>query len=100
MSFSWLFARRVLPHLWTTARANGITWRANVNSTGPATRSGESGVRLPVPLGLVLGFWRHLRSRSRPPKPTLDALSDHLLTDVGLDGPGYGQASWERYIHR
>lgn len=27
-------------------------------------------------------------------------LSDHLLADVGLNGPRYEQPTWERYIHR
>ena len=71
-----------------------------MNTTGPATRSDASGIRLPAPVELVFGFWTRLRSRSRPRKPAFDTLSDHLLVDVGLYGPGYEQPTWERYIHR
>ncbi|HEV8391949.1 MAG TPA: hypothetical protein VGQ35_19000 [Dongiaceae bacterium] len=63
-------------------------------------RTGESGVRPPAFLELMFGFWRKLRPGSRVRKPALDSLSDHLLADVGLTGPGYGQPTWERYIHR
>lgn len=71
-----------------------------MNPTGPAMRTGESGVRPPAFLELMFGFWRRLRPGSRPRKPALDTLSDHLLDDVGLNGSGYEQATWERYIHR
>lgn len=57
-------------------------------------------VPIPAPLGLLLGLWRYLRFGSRRRKRTLDTLSDHLLADVGLNGPGYEQATWQRYIHR
>jgi hypothetical protein len=32
--------------------------------------------------------------------PQLATLSDHLLADVGLDGPNGEQLTWERHIHR
>jgi hypothetical protein len=51
-------------------------------------------------VGLILAFWQGVRPRSHPRKPTLDRLSDHVLADIGLDGPGYEHATWERYIHR
>jgi len=63
-------------------------------------RTGERGMRPPAFLELMFGFLRHLRPGSRARKPALDSLSDHLLADVGLNGPGYEQATWERYIHR
>ena len=65
---------------------------------GPATRTAESGVRSSALL--VLGLWRYVRLASRRRKPALDSLSDHVLADIGLDGPGYEQPTWERYIHR
>ena len=71
-----------------------------MNSTGPATRIDQSSVRVPTLLGLVLGLWRYLRFGPRPRKRALETLPDHLLADVGLDGPGYEQPTWERYIHR
>ena len=69
-----------------------------MDPTGPATRTGC--VRLPTLLELTFSLWRHLRPGPRSRKSTLDTLSDHLLADVGLDGPGYKQPTWERYIHR
>jgi len=57
-------------------------------------------VRLPTLLELTFSLWRHLRPGAHSRKPTLDRLSDHLLADVGLDGPGYEQPTWERYTHR
>jgi hypothetical protein len=62
-------------------------------------RSGQI-VQAPGLLDLVRTLWR----RMPPHRPTrmkgIAALSDHLLADVGLDGPGYEQPTWERYIHR
>jgi len=29
-----------------------------------------------------------------------DALTDHVLSDIGMDRPGYKQPTWHRYIHR
>jgi len=70
-----------------------------MSPTGPAMRTRERGLRLPALLELMCGLWRHLRPGPRSRKPTLNRLSDHLLADVGLDGPGE-QPTWERYIHR
>ena len=71
-----------------------------MNSTGPATPTDQSSVRVPTLPGLAFGLWRYLRFGPRPRKRALDTLSDHLLADVGLDGPGYEQPTWERYIRR
>jgi hypothetical protein len=49
---------------------------------------------------MILALWRHVRPRPHPRNATLDRLSDHVLADIGLAGPGYGQATWDRYIHR
>ena len=68
--------------------------------SGPATPTNVGGVRSSVLAERFLRFWKHLRSASRTRKRTLDTLSDHLLIDIGFDGPGYEQPTWERYIHR
>jgi hypothetical protein len=78
----------------------GIARRHNVNSTGPAIRTDQGGVRVPVLPALALHLWRYLRFGPRPRKRALETLPDHLLADVGLDSPGYEQPTWERYIHR
>ena len=67
---------------------------------GPATRTAGSGVRSSALTGLSLAFTRLVQLLSRPRKPTLDRLSDHVLADIGLNGPGYEPSTWERYIHR
>jgi uncharacterized protein YjiS (DUF1127 family) len=70
-----------------------------MSSTKPMVRSGQI-VRAPTLLDLAHALWRHLRPRSRTRTRKLATLSDHLLADVGLDGPDYEQPTWERYIHR
>jgi hypothetical protein len=51
-------------------------------------------------LDLVRVLWRRLQPRSQARMQQVATLSDHLLADAGLDGPGYEQPTWERYIHR
>lgn len=68
--------------------------------SGPATSTNVGGVRSTDLSERFLRFWKYLRSGSRTRKRTLDSLSDHVLADIGLDGPGYEQPTWERYIHR
>jgi hypothetical protein len=72
----------------------------NVKPIGPATRTGAIGVRAAPLVELARRFWRYLHPGSPPRRPAIDALTDHLLADVGMDGPGYESATWERYIHR
>jgi hypothetical protein len=102
MSLSLLLAKRVLAHFCGRARVTEWACQENdVESIGrPATRTAASGVRSSPLLGLILAFWRRVRPRSHLRKPTLDGLSDHVLADIGLDGPGHEHATWERYIHR
>ena len=72
-----------------------------MGSTRPAMRSGGShGARLPALLEFARTVWRRLRPRSRARMKRCAPLSDHLLADVGLNGPRYEQPTWERYIHR
>jgi hypothetical protein len=102
MSLSLLLGDRVLAHLFGHARVT--EWAGQETDVepivGPATRTAARGVRsLPLP-GLILALWRHVWPRPHPRNATLDRLSDHVLADIGLAGPGYGQATWDRYIHR
>jgi uncharacterized protein YjiS (DUF1127 family) len=69
-----------------------------MSSTKPVVRSGQI-VQAPALLDLARALWRRLRP-GRHRTRQLATLSDHLLVDVGLDGPGYEQPTWERYIHR
>ena len=70
-----------------------------MSSTKPVVRSGQV-VQAPTLLDLAHALWRQLRPRSHARTRKLATLSDHLLADVGLSGPGYEQPTWERYIHR
>ena len=70
-----------------------------MSSTKPMLRSGQI-VQAPSLLDLARALWRRLRPRSQARTRQLATLSDHLLADVGLDRPGYGQPTWEHYIHR
>ena len=70
-----------------------------MSSVKPVVRSGQI-VQAPSVQDLARALWRRLRPHSHPRTRQLATLSDHLLADVGLDGPGYEQATWERYIHR
>ena len=70
-----------------------------MSSTKPVVRSGQV-VQAPTLLDLAHTLWRHLRPRSHARSRKLATLSEHLLADIGLDGPNYEQPTWERYIHR
>jgi uncharacterized protein YjiS (DUF1127 family) len=70
-----------------------------MSSTNPVMRSGQI-VQAPTLQDLARALWRRLRPHSHARTRQLATLSDHLLADVGLDGPGYEQPTWERYIHR
>ena len=70
-----------------------------MSSTRPMVRSGQI-LQAPSLLDLVRALWRRLRPLPQARMQRLATLSDHLLADVGLDGPGYEQPTWERYIHR
>ena len=70
-----------------------------MSSTRPMVRSGQI-LQAPSLLDLVRALWRRLRPLPQTRMQRLATLSDHLLADVGLDGPGYEQPTWERYIHR
>ena len=70
-----------------------------MSSTKPMVRSGQI-LQAPSLLDLVRALWRRLRPLQQTRMQRLATLSDHLLADVGLDGPGYEQPTWERYIHR
>ena len=70
-----------------------------MSSVRPVVRSGQI-VQAPSLPDLVRALWRRLRPRPHTRMRQLATLSDHLLADVGLDGPGYEQPTWERYIHR
>jgi hypothetical protein len=71
-----------------------------MNSTKPVVRSGGRIVQAPGLLDLARMLWRRLRPRSHARMQRVAALSDHLLGDIGLDGPGSEQPTWQRYIHR
>ena len=68
--------------------------------SGPATPTAASGVRSAFVPERLIRVWMRLRSASRRRNRTIDSLSDHLLADAGLNGSGYEQMTWERYIHR
>ena len=68
-----------------------------MSSVRSVMRSGQI-VQAPSLPDLVRTLWRRLRPHTR--RRELATLSDHLLADVGLDGPGYEQPTWEHYIHR
>lgn len=70
-----------------------------MSSTRPVLRSGHA-VQAPTVLDLARALWRRLRKRPHARKQEVATLSDHLLADVGLNGPGCGLPTWERYIHR
>ncbi len=70
-----------------------------MSSTRPMVRSGQI-LQAPSLLDLVRALWRRLPPHRQTRTRQLATLSDHLLADVGLDGPGYEQPTWERYIHR
>jgi len=70
-----------------------------MSSTKTVMRRGQI-VQAPTLQDLARALWRSLRPRSHARRQQLATLSDHLLADVGLDGPGYEQPTWERYIHR
>ena len=71
-----------------------------MSSTKSVVRNVGQTVHAPDLLGLVRVLWRRLRPRSHARKQQLATLSDHLIVDVGLNGPLYEQPTWERYIHR
>jgi uncharacterized protein YjiS (DUF1127 family) len=79
---------------------NRIARRSALDSTGPATHRGKSGVRAPTLLDLTRKIWRYLRLRPRRRKRKLESLPNHLFADVGLNGPGYERPTWDDYIHR
>ena len=70
-----------------------------MSSTRSVVRRGQA-VQAPTVLDLVRAFWRRLRRRLHARKQEVATLSDHLLADIGLNGPGCGVPTWERYIHR
>jgi uncharacterized protein YjiS (DUF1127 family) len=70
-----------------------------MSSTRPVVRSGQI-VQAPALLDLVRALWRRLRPRSQARRRRLATLSDHLLADIGLNGPDNEQPTWQRYIHR
>lgn len=70
-----------------------------MSSTRPVMRSGQI-VQAPGLPDLLRALWRRMRPRRHTRMRQLATVSDHLLADVGLDGPGYEQPTWERYIHR
>jgi uncharacterized protein YjiS (DUF1127 family) len=70
-----------------------------MSSARPVMRSGQI-VQAPGLPDLARALWRRMRPRRHTRMPQLATVSDHLLADVGLDGPGYEQPTWERYIHR
>ena len=70
-----------------------------MSSVRPVVRSGQI-VQAPSLPDLLRALWRRLQPRRHTRTRELATLSDHLLADVGLDGPGYEQPTWERYIHR
>ena len=70
-----------------------------MSSTRPMVRSGQI-LQAPSLLDLVRALWQRLRPLPQTRMRQLATLSDHLLADIGLDGPGYEQPTWERYIHR
>jgi hypothetical protein len=70
-----------------------------MSSMKPAVRDGGEVAQAGL-LALARAVWRRLPPRSHARTKPLATLSDHLLADVGLNGPGYEQPTWERYIHR
>jgi hypothetical protein len=70
-----------------------------MSSTKPVVRSGGQVAQAPAFPALMRMVWRRLRPHSRA-HATARTLSDHLLADVGLNGPGNERLTWERYIHR
>lgn len=71
-----------------------------MSSIKPVVRNVGQTVHAPALLDLARTLWRRLWPRSHTRKQRLVTLPDHLLADVGLNGPRYEQAIWERYIHR
>jgi uncharacterized protein YjiS (DUF1127 family) len=71
-----------------------------MSSTKLVVRSGGQIVQAPTLLDLVRTVWRRLRPRSPARMQRLATLSDHLLADVGLNGPDHEQPTWEHHIHR
>lgn len=67
---------------------------------GTATSTSGRAVRPSLLERLALGIRRSLLFKQPSRRRTLDSLSDHLLVDIGLDGPGYEQPMWDRYVHR
>ena len=68
-----------------------------MSSTKTVVRSGS---QVPALLDLLRVVWRRLRPHSHARMQRLATLSDHLLADVGLNGPVHERPTWERYIHR
>lgn len=86
---------------WRAARASIELERTRaMGSTRPAMRSGSHGARLPALLEFARTVWRRLRPRSRARMKRCAPLSDHLLADVGLNGPRYEQPAGVRTIRR
>ena len=71
-----------------------------MSSTKTVVRNVGQTVHAPALLDLARMLWRRLRPRSHARMKRLATLSDHLLADVGLNGPRYEQPTWQRYIHR
>lgn len=71
-----------------------------MDPTGAFPRSVASALRPLTLLEAIFSLWRQARPGRHPRRPALDKASDHLLADIGLNGPGYERATWERYIHR